>query len=62
MIRHTTKPRAAIAMGANRANDKRDEERLTLLEALRESALRIGELTDLVTDLQGRIEQLEGGK
>ena len=54
-----TKPLAMQAMGANRAADQRDTEKLALLEVTRNSAQRIGELTDLVAELAERVAVLE---
>jgi len=59
MRRITFKPSAMNAMGANRANDARDAKEALVLPLVRSTAERVVELTDLVAELQARIEALE---
>lgn len=62
MMRPQTTPKAALAMGANRANERNAKDMAELKELCRLGAQRIVELTDLVADLQERVAVLEGGR
>lgn len=55
-----TAPAAMAAMVANRIAEQREKEKVELMEMARTFAQRIVQLTELVVDLQERVEQLEG--
>lgn len=57
-----TAPAAMQAMAANRIAEQREKERAEWMEMARTFAQRIVQLTELVVDLQERVEQLEGRK
>lgn len=57
-----TKPNAMIAMGQNRAAEARADQMANLLEASRNSAVRVVELTELVGDLTERVAVLESSR
>ena len=60
LARAKTNPSALAAMGANRALELAQDQKLELLTLARDSATRIVELTALVGELQGRVAALEG--
>ena len=55
-----TAPAAMQAMAANRIAEQREKEKVEWMEMARTFAQRVVELTELVVDLQERVEQLEG--
>lgn len=50
---------AMRGIGANRAREQRDDEKADLIEVVRASALQIAALTELVMELEGRVNVLE---
>jgi len=61
-MRPQTPPKAALAMGANRAAEHREKQVVELMQIARDSAKRIVELTETMADLQDRVAVLEGGR
>ena len=59
LARSKKNPSALAAMGANRAKELAQDRNLELLTLARDSAARLVELTELVVELQARIELLE---
>ncbi len=62
MMRPQTTPKAALAMGSNRAAEARERQVVELMQIARDSAQRIVELTETVADLTDRVAVLEGGR
>ena len=60
MKRPLTTPKAAMAMGANRAAEHREKQVLELMDLCRSTVQRVAELTDQVANLTARLAQLEG--
>lgn len=54
-----TTPKAAMAMGANRAAESREEQIAELMDLCRSTVHRVVELTDPVADLQEGVAKLE---
>ena len=59
MMTPLPKPRAMSAMGANRANDHYAKQMAALMEATRDTASRVVELTEQVAALLDRVAALE---
>ena len=59
MITPLPKPRGMAAMGANRASEHNAKQMATLMEATRDTANRVVELTEQVTALLDRVAALE---
>ena len=59
MMTPLPKPRAMSAMGANRANDQVAKQMVTLMEASRDTAKLVIELTEQVAALLDRVAALE---
>ena len=60
MMTPLPKPRGMAAMGANRANDHYAKQMAALMEATRDTASRVVELTEQVAALTQRVADLEG--
>ena len=60
MMTPLPKPRAMTAMGTNRAGEHNSKQMATLMEAARDTAVRVVELTEQVAALLDRVAALEG--
>ena len=59
MMTPLPKPRAMTAMGTNRASEHNAKQMATLMEASRDTAVRVVELTEQVAVLLDRVMALE---
>ena len=59
MMTPIPKPRAMSSMGANRAGEHNAKQMATLMEASRDTAVRVVELTEQVAALLDRVAVLE---
>ena len=59
MMTPLPKPRAMTAMGTNRASEHNAKQMATLMEASRDTAVRVVELTEQVAVLLDRVVALE---